>query len=97
MWDYREEVVNEINRDHTNSRYLFGVRLPENISASQKIEEVAADQAFFQACLLLLGKVKSFEEGDSVSLSLKQIKEGINEFVHFSSDRLGDLEEGVDI
>ena len=46
MWDFKNKVIRDINKNNTNSRYLFGVRLPENITASRKIDKVAADKDF---------------------------------------------------
>jgi len=40
MWDFRDDVVNEINANRTNSRYLFGVNLPSGITASTDINSV---------------------------------------------------------
>ncbi len=46
IWDYMEEVVKDINANHTNSRFLFGVELPENIKASSNILETASNKDF---------------------------------------------------
>ncbi len=46
MWDFKNKVIRDINKNRTNSRYLFGVSLPENITASRKIDAVAADKDF---------------------------------------------------
>lgn len=40
MWSRREEQVEEINKAHTNQRYLPEVILPDTISASTSLEEV---------------------------------------------------------
>lgn len=41
IWDFVEDVVGEINREHTNHRYLFGVELPRNLKARTDIRRVA--------------------------------------------------------
>lgn len=46
MWDYMPKVVEDINRSHTNSQYLLGIRLPENLTATTDIAEAAADKDF---------------------------------------------------
>ncbi|RKX77368.1 MAG: glycerol-3-phosphate dehydrogenase [Spirochaetes bacterium] len=40
IWDYLPEVVEDINLRHTNSRFLLGVSLPRNFTASKNILEV---------------------------------------------------------
>ncbi len=39
MFGKREEAINEINNEHTNSRYLSDVVLDENITATNSLEE----------------------------------------------------------
>ncbi len=46
LFDVREDVVEEINAKHTNSRYLLGIELPETISATLDIEKVASGKDF---------------------------------------------------
>jgi len=41
LWDPVPETVEEINRIHVNSRYLFGVRLPSAVVATTIFEEAA--------------------------------------------------------
>lgn len=43
LWARREEVVREINEQHTNSQYLGAVGLPQNISATSSIAEALAE------------------------------------------------------
>lgn len=40
-WDHLPTVVEEINTEHTNSRYLLGVELPHNFKARSDIRKVA--------------------------------------------------------
>jgi len=65
----------------------------------EQIEAVAADQARLQAALTVLQLITEFEDPDSVglndcktSVTLGQVKQGIQGFIHFCSNRLGDLE-----
>ncbi len=44
MWDFMDDVVNDINNKNENSKFLFGVNLPKNITASNNFEEVAANK-----------------------------------------------------
>ena len=46
MWDFMGEVVDDINKNHQNSRYLPGVSLPETLSASSDILEVSSGKDF---------------------------------------------------
>ena len=41
-WEYDQAVVDEVNRQHTNQRYLKGIQLPEQVSATTCVEEVFA-------------------------------------------------------
>ena len=41
MWDIMDDVVEDINEKHQNSRYLLGVDLPENVRATKDIAEAA--------------------------------------------------------
>ena len=40
LWTRKEEQENELNENHTNERYLPGIKLPENIYGSTSLEEV---------------------------------------------------------
>ncbi|MDR2659996.1 MAG: NAD(P)-dependent glycerol-3-phosphate dehydrogenase [Spirochaetaceae bacterium] len=74
VWCRRQEQADEINYKHTNSRYLKDIKLPENLSASSDIEEVADGKSFIILAvpsLYLLNEVKhilnvsSIREGDA--------------------------------
>ena len=39
LWARRPEQVEEINSQHTNSRYLPGIELPINLRATSDLEE----------------------------------------------------------
>ncbi|KEK20525.1 glycerol-3-phosphate dehydrogenase [Bacillus manliponensis] len=43
LWGHREALMNEINENHENSRYLPGIRLPETIVAYSSLEEALVD------------------------------------------------------
>ncbi len=46
IWEYMQDVVEEINSRHTNSRYLLGVDLPQSITASTDLPRTAAGKDF---------------------------------------------------
>jgi glycerol-3-phosphate dehydrogenase (NAD(P)+) len=50
LWARRAETVEEINREHTNRRYLPEARLPEELRATHSLEEAVRD-----ADVLVLG------------------------------------------
>jgi glycerol-3-phosphate dehydrogenase (NAD(P)+) len=41
LWSRNRAVVDSINREHANPRYLKGARIPDNVLASEDIREVA--------------------------------------------------------
>ncbi len=72
IWSFEEEVAEEINTKHTNGRYLYGVKLPQTLKASNIPEEVAKGKdylLFVVPSLFLLDTVKSV-------LGVKNIMEG---------------------
>ena len=46
VWAMEQDVVDAINTEHENKRYLPGFPLSENLTASTDIREVAADKEF---------------------------------------------------
>jgi len=44
IWARDPEIVEAINRDHRNPRYLTDARLPDNIRATSELEEALADR-----------------------------------------------------
>ena len=38
LWARNQEVVSEINSNHTNNKYLSGIQLPENVTATSDIK-----------------------------------------------------------
>jgi glycerol-3-phosphate dehydrogenase (NAD(P)+) len=43
IWARREEVAEELNREHTNERYLPGFRVPASLRATTSVEEAVGD------------------------------------------------------
>lgn len=61
IWCHEEEVAEEINHRHTNSRYLMGVELPEGLKAVTDIAKAVARKDFLFLVVptpFLLGAVK---------------------------------------
>lgn len=46
IWALEDEVVNSINNDHENKKFLPGYKLEESITCSNNIVEVATDKEF---------------------------------------------------
>ncbi len=46
VWAMEQDVVDSINTEHENKRYLPGYKLPETIKASSDIKEVAKNKEF---------------------------------------------------
>lgn len=46
LWALESEVVDSINNEHENKKFLPGFKLSENLSASSDIDEVASDKDF---------------------------------------------------
>ena len=46
IWEYMEDVVEEINAKKTNSRYLLGVKLAESVSATADLQKAASGKDF---------------------------------------------------
>ena len=46
MWAYEREVVESINNEHENRRYLMGVELPTAIRATEELERAAGKKEF---------------------------------------------------
>jgi len=72
IWCYESNTRDEINARHENSRFLPGIKLPENIKATTDIEEAASDREYLILAvpsLFLLQTAKRF-------LSVPSIQEG---------------------
>lgn len=46
MWDFMQDVVDDINQNRTNHRFLMGVDLPEKLKATTDIRAAAADKEY---------------------------------------------------
>ncbi len=69
MWDFMEDVVNDINKNHKNSRYLPGITLPGKMTASTDIEKVANGKDFLilaAPSLYLIDTVKKLLKVDDI-------------------------------
>jgi glycerol-3-phosphate dehydrogenase (NAD(P)+) len=69
LFDVRADVVEEINNKHVNSRFLLGVDLPESITATLDIVEVATDKDFIflvVPSMYLLNIVKEIRQAPDV-------------------------------
>ncbi len=72
IWDPLTEVVEDINRNNTNSRFLLGVDLPKSILASSTIEDVVGEKdiiLFATPSMYILNTLKSM-------LHVPNIREG---------------------
>ena len=46
LWDLEPEVVDSINNEHENKKFLPGFKLSENLTCSSNLENVASDKDF---------------------------------------------------
>ncbi len=46
MWDFMTDVVKDINMNHTNTKYLPGIKLPVNLEATGTLAEAAGGKDF---------------------------------------------------
>jgi glycerol-3-phosphate dehydrogenase (NAD(P)+) len=72
VWAHEPETVDEINREHINSRFLPGVKLPESLSASTDIAGTVDGTEYLilaSPSMFLLDTVKSI-------LTVPSIREG---------------------
>jgi len=72
IWSYEDDVRDDINKNHLNSRYLPDVELPATLKATSNIEEAAEGKQFLiyaSPSLFLLDTLKK-------SLSVNSIREG---------------------
>ena len=97
IWEFMEDVVDEINTKHTNSRYLLGVGLPDNISATSDLEKAASNKDFIilaTPSLYILDIVKKL-------VPIKDVMEGktghrnTHEGLHPGTERTGPHNEGA--
>lgn len=43
-WEFFEDTINEINKKHSNSRYLKGIKLNANLKATKNLEDAIKDK-----------------------------------------------------
>jgi len=46
IWSFEQDTCDDINKRHVNSRFLPGVKLPENLRASVNLVETASEREF---------------------------------------------------
>ena len=72
MWDFMEDVVDDINNNHINKKFLSGVPLPNSISATTDIIEASNDKdyllittpsLFVLDCIKKITQVPGIQEG----------------------------------
>ncbi|MCQ2603937.1 MAG: NAD(P)-dependent glycerol-3-phosphate dehydrogenase [Spirochaetia bacterium] len=69
MWDFMESVVEDININHANTKYLPGVKLPPTLTASTDIVEVGEGKDFIiiaTPSLYLVNTVKKLLDVDGI-------------------------------
>ncbi len=69
IWDFMKDAADDINTNHQNSRYLPGVKLPENLTASTDLLKTAADKDFLiisTPSLYILNIVKQLIHAPSI-------------------------------
>ena len=62
MWDFMDDVVDDININHKNSRYLPEISLPETLKASKDLAAASGEKDFLiiaAPSLYILGIVKN--------------------------------------
>ncbi len=75
LWGRNAEVVEEINTAHTNLKYLTGITLPSEISATSDLQTAFSFSDFYvlaipaQQLRATLGEWKSYFKADSVVVS----------------------------
>jgi glycerol-3-phosphate dehydrogenase (NAD(P)+) len=68
-WEYNQSVVEEINTQHTNSRFLAGIPLNPNLKATSELAAV------FQSCQVVFVAIPSV----FIKLSLESVREQIDQ------------------
>ncbi len=70
MWDFMEDVVNDINNNQTNHRFLLGVNLPPSLKATTDLARAASDKEFIiiaTPSLYILNSVKQLASKPGIS------------------------------
>ncbi len=86
IWDRKEEVINDININKTNKKYLPGVVLPSGITGNTNLEEVVAGSEFLVLAVPshvvrdICKQIKSFLKKETLIISIaKGIEESTDE------------------
>jgi glycerol-3-phosphate dehydrogenase (NAD(P)+) len=69
IWSFEKDTCDDINKRHENSRFLPGVKLPENLRASSDLVETASGREFLILAvpsLFLLNTAKQILEASSI-------------------------------
>jgi len=75
IWDYNADIIDDINNNHKNGRFLFGVDLPASIKASGDVREVAGNKDFLLVAtpsmyllptIRQIGDVPGIKEGTTI-------------------------------
>jgi len=72
LWSFEEDNRDDINLRHENSRYLPGIKLPENLRATSDILEAASDREFIILAVPSLFLLQTLRR----ILSVRSIQEG---------------------
>jgi glycerol-3-phosphate dehydrogenase (NAD(P)+) len=83
IWDRDFSVVNEINTKRTNERYIKNIKIPENVTASNDMEEVLRDAEYVVLAVpshvvrIICKKIKEIIKPEQTIISIaKGIEEG---------------------
>lgn len=76
LWERNEERVREVNEQHTNGKYLQGIRLPESLRATVELGEALNHRDMVVLAVPsssireVSGKIKSYLSGDEIIVSI---------------------------
>lgn len=76
LWERNEERVREISEQHTNEKYLQGIRLPESLRATVELGEALNHRDMVVLAVPsssireVSGKIKSYLSGDEIIVSI---------------------------
>lgn len=79
-WEYDQQVVDEVNRKHCNSRFLAGVQLPVNLIATADINQLASLDSLVitMPSPFIVKTLTSFSNPIASSTSLINLSKGIS-------------------
>ncbi|KAF5064685.1 Glycerol-3-phosphate dehydrogenase [anaerobic digester metagenome] len=76
LWERNEERVREVNEQHTNGKYLQGIRLPESLRATVELGEALNHRDMVVLAVPsssireVSGKIKPYLSGDEIIVSI---------------------------